>query len=154
MRNILCRYVYNANFLKKQIDEINDFHRKFTLELKDGKEKIIEAMTLSNCLTMEYDKARLRKYIESLTEYLENHYKLAIPLGLTIVKADYFIHKASTKLIVALSFLLAMNFLFGVVLPLFVERFRTGKLFWAIPQIIFVIGISFLFSVSVYSLPI
>ena len=145
---------YNANFLKKQIDEINDFHRKFTLELKDGKEKIIEAMTLANCLTTEYDKTRLRKYIESLTEYLENHYKLAIPLGLTIVKADYFIQKASTKLIVALSFLLALNFLFGVVLPLFVEKFRTGRLYWAIPQLIFAIGIIILFSASVYSLPI
>lgn len=145
---------YNTEFLKEQIEHINDFHRRFTLELKDGKEKIIEAMTLANGLTKEYDKIRLVKYIESLIEYLGNHHKLAIPLGLTIVKADYIIHKASTKLIVALSFLLAINFLFGVVLPLFVEKFRMGKLFWAIPQIIFVIGISLLFSVSVYSLPI
>jgi hypothetical protein len=144
---------YNAEFLKKQIDEINDFHLKFTLELKDGKEQIIEAMTSANGLTTEYDKTRLRKYIESLTDYLENHYKLAIPLGLTIVKADYFIHKASTKLIVALSFLLAMNFLFGVVLPLFVEKFRIRRLYWVIPQVIFVIGIIILFSASVYSLP-
>jgi len=145
---------YDAGFLKKQIDEIMDYHRRFTLYLKDSKEKIIEAMTLANGLTEEYDKARLMQYIESLTEYLENHHKLVVPLGLTIVKGDYLIKKANVKLFGILSFLLAMNFLSGVVMPLFIEKFRTSKLFWAIPLLLFAIGIIILFSASVYSLPI
>jgi len=144
---------YSSEFLKEQIDQIYDLNRRFTLELKDGKDKICEAMILANELTTDYDKTRLHKYIESLIEYLENHYKLAIPLGLTIVKADYYIHKASPKLIISLSLLLTMSFICGVVLPLFVEKIRASKIFWAMPLLIFAIGIIILFSASVYSLP-
>lgn len=144
---------YNTVFLKTQIDEINDIHRRFTLYLKDNKERIAEVMALANGLKDGYDKERLRQYIDGLIEYLENHHRLMIPLGLTIIKGDYLIKKANVTLFGVLCFLLAVNFCLGVVVPLFVEKARTNKLFWAIPLLAFAVGTTILFWVSVYSLP-
>lgn len=144
---------YNTEFIKKQIDETNHIHRRLTMELKDGKEKIIEAMILANGLNNEYDKTRLKKYIDSLIVYLENHRNLMMPLGLAIIKSEIIQKAYSKSLIFFLSLLLTMNFLSGVILPLFVEKYRTDKKYWPIPLIIFVIGIITLFSSSIYSLP-
>lgn len=144
---------YDTTFLKKQIDEINDIHVRFTLYLKDSKEKVVEAMALANGLKNGHDRERLRRYIDGLIEYLENHHRLMIPLGLTIVRSDYFITKANVTLFGVLCCLLVVNFCAGVVVPLFVEKLRTNRLFWAVPLLAFVVGLTVLFWVSVYSLP-
>ena len=144
---------YNTIFLKKQIDEINHIHGRFTLYLKDSKEKIAEAMALANGLKDSYDRERLRLYLDGLIEYLENHHRLMIPLGLTIVRCDYLVEKANVTLFGALCCLLAVIFSAGVVLPLFVEKLRTNRLFWAVPLLAFAVGLTVLFWVSVYSLP-
>lgn len=145
---------YSPEFIKEQVDHINNSHRRFNLELKDGKDRIIEAMTLANGLNKDYDKTRLRKYIESLIEYLENHYKLAIPLGLKIKKYDYLIKKSNLKIIVTLSILLFINFMSGVVLPLLWRKTRNKRLFMVISLLTFFVGIVILFLESLYSLPI
>ena len=144
---------YDWGFLKKQIDEVNHIHVKFTLCLKDSKERIGEAMALADGLKDGYDRDRLRQYIDGLIEYLENHHRLMIPLGLTMIKGEYLIKKANVRLFRILCFLLAVIFCSGVVVPLFVEKVRVNKLVWAIPLLAFVVGITVLFWVSVYSLP-
>lgn len=144
---------YNTIFLKKQIDEINHIHGRFTLYLKDSKEKIVEAVALANGLKDGHDRERLRRYVDSLIEYLENHHRLMVPLGLTIVRSDYLIKKANITLFGVLCCLLAMNFCAGVVVPLFVDKLRNVRLFWAIPLLAFAVGVTVLFWVSVYSLP-
>jgi len=144
---------YNTIFLKKQIDEICDIHQRFTLHLKDSKEKIVGAMALANGLKDSHDRERLKQYIDGLIEYLENHHRLMIPLGLTIVRGDYLIKKTNITLFGVLCFLLAVIFCAGVVLPLFVEKLRINRLFWAVPLLAFALGLTVLFWVSVYSLP-
>lgn len=144
---------YDTTFLKKQINEINDIHVKFTLYLKDSKEKIVEAMALANGLKNGHDRERLKRYIENLIEYLENHHSLMIPLGLTIVRNDYLITKVNVRWFGFLCLLLVINFCTGVVVPLFVEKQRTNRLLWAIPIFAFVVGVTVLFWISVYSLP-
>jgi hypothetical protein len=100
-----------------------------------------------------YNRERLRLYLDGLIEYLENHYRLMIPLGLIIVRSDYLVKKANITLFGVLCCLLAVNFCAGVVLPLFVEKLRTNRLFWAVPLLAFAVGLTVLFWVSVYSLP-
>ncbi len=106
-------------------------------------------MALSNGLKTEPDKERLKKYIESLIEYLEHHHRLMIPLGLTIVRNDYLVTKANVTLFGILCFLLAVNFFTGVVAPLFIEKQRNNKKFCAVPLIAFVIGLTILFWLAV-----
>ena len=144
---------YSPEFLKQQVNHIIESHRRFTLELIDGKDRIIHAMTLANGLNSEYDKSRLKKYIDGLIVYLEHHYRLAIPLGLTLKKYDYFINKAKPKLIIILSAILFINFLSGVVAPpLFYRKARNNRLFLVVPLLTFVVGVIILFKESIYSL--
>jgi len=110
---------------------------------------IIETMALSNGLKTSPDKERLKKYIESLIEYLENHHRLMIPLGLTIERSDYLVTKANLKLFGILCFFLAVNFFAGVVAPLFIEKLRKNKKFCTVPLISFVIGLTILFWAAV-----
>ena len=144
---------YNTIFLKTQIDEVNHIHSRFTLYLKDSKGKIAEAMALANGIKDDYNRERLRLYLDGLTEYLENHHRLMIPLGLTIVRNDYLVKKANVALFGILCCLLAVNFCSGVVLPLFLEKLRTIKLLWAVALAAFAVGLGVLFWVSLYSLP-
>ena len=145
---------YSPEFLKEQADHILNSHRRFTLELKDGKDKIVQAMIIGNALSTDYDKARVRKYIDGLIAYLENHYKMAIPLGLTIKKYDYLLTKSKPIIIISLSALLIINLISGVVVPLFYNKARNSKIIFIIPLISFVVGIVVLFSEALYSLAI
>lgn len=47
---------YNTIFLKKQIDEVNHIHSRFTLYLKDSKGKIAEAMAMANGIKDDYNR--------------------------------------------------------------------------------------------------
>lgn len=144
---------YGTAFLKEQMDHIYNSHRRFTFELIDGKDKIIESMILANKLTSDYDKSRCKKYVDSLINYLESHYRLAMPLGLAIKKYDYYRQIANIKIIIAISSLLFINFICGVLIPLFAVNLRRNKKLLAITQLTFVIGIFILFRISLYSIP-
>jgi len=152
-RNINSNREYSMDAIKVQIDEIRNYHQRFTLEFKDGKEKIIDAILLANNLKGEYNKTKCSKYVNGLIEYLEDHYRLAIPLGLTIKKYDYYIQKANMTLIISLSCLLALNFILGIIIPLFFIKLRNNKILWATSELTFVIGLIILFSASLFSIP-
>lgn len=143
---------YNTIFLKQQIDEVNHIHSSFTLYLKDNKRNIAEALALSNGIKDDYNRERLRLYLDGLIEYLENHHRLMIPLGLIIVRNDYLVKKANLFVFCILCCLMAVNFFSGVILPLFEERLRSNKLLWAVAFVSFAVGLFVLFWIALYSL--
>lgn len=143
----------NFNFLKAQIDEIIDLNYRFTLELKDGKTRVIEALIAAGNFKNDYTKSRIGLYVESLIVYLENHYKLAVPLGLTIKEYDFFSEKINKPTVVSLTILLSANFLFGVLLPLLISSLRNKRVILIIVQATFITGLIFLFKESLYSFP-
>ena len=146
------KYV-NIEVIKEQIDHINNSHNRFTMELENGKDRIIYSIILANGFTTEYDKAHVKNSIEAVISYLEKHYRLAIPLGLSIKKYDYIMQKCNKTIITSLSSLLILNFILGVMLPMFISEYRSNKWYWLIPQITFFSGMVILFSISIYSLP-
>lgn len=100
----------HIEFLKRQLDEILDLNYRFTLPLKDGKEKIINALIIAGGFTDPHTKERVGKYINSLIEYLDNHYKLALPLGLAVKKYEFLMAKVVRWKIVLISSILLVSF--------------------------------------------
>jgi hypothetical protein len=143
----------NLGFLKTQIDEIYNWNYAFTLPLKDGSDRISKAVILAGGFKDEYTKSRVVKYLESLVSYLEKHYELTIPLGLLIKKYEYLTSKTVKSKIVLFTILLGINFLCGVLFPLFWIRLRNNMKFEILTQASFVLGIILLFKEALYSLP-
>lgn len=143
----------NLGFLKTQIDEIYNWNYAFTLELKDGSDRISKAVILAGGFKDEYTKSRVVKYLESLVSYLEKHYELAIPLGLLIKKYEYLMSKTEKSKIVLFTILLSINFFCGVLLPLFWIILRNNMKFEILTQASFILGIILLFKEALYSLP-
>lgn len=151
--SIETKFNVNIGFLRKQINEIYNWNYSFTLGIKDGKERISEAMIVAAGFKDDYMKSRVRKYINSLIDYLEEHYKLAVPLGLLTTKYEYLLNKISKTKVILFSAILAINFLFGFLLPYFGERYREKKIFNAITIVTFLLGIVLLFWEALYSAP-
>jgi hypothetical protein len=140
----------NIRFLQQQIDEIYNGNYRFTLRLKDSKERIAQAMILAGGFTDDYTKSRVTKYLDSLISYLEKHYELALPLGLLTKKQEFIEERVSRQNIISFTLLLTINFLFGVLLPLF-WRVNRQKIFELIVQGSFILGIVLLFKQALYS---
>jgi hypothetical protein len=141
----------DRNFLKQQVDEIYNWNYSFTLKLKDSKERLAQAMILANDIKDEYTKSRVTKYLDSLIAYLEKHYELAIPLGLTLKRYDYISAKLGVRDLVAFTALLVVNFVSGVLLPMFWNIERRWKLVELVFQGSFILGSILLFKEALYS---
>ena len=102
-----------AKFLLAQINEIINLQYHFVYELIDGKDKVIKAISAFANLNNK-DALEVDKYINSLIEYFNNHYRLAISLGMIINKCEYFNNKLSKKYLIYI--LLINNFFFGIIL--------------------------------------
>lgn len=138
----------HIEFLKRQLDEILDLNYRFTSPLKDGKEKIINALILAGGFTDLHTKERVGKYINSLIEYLENHHKFALPLGLTIKKYEFLNQKVVRWKIIVISCILLICFLGGIITPIF---FNIGKWSTILTVVLFFCGVSFLFYDAIIS---
>lgn len=143
----------NIEFLKTQVDEICNWNSALTLELKDGKDRIARAMILAAGIKNDNDKLRVGKYLDGLIEYLDKHYQLAVPLGLIIKQYEFLLNKNDKSKIIGFAILIAFNFLFGVLLPLFIKRLRYNRYLEICTQLSFIVGIIFLFKEALFSFP-
>jgi len=143
----------NIGFLKTQIDEIYNWNYAFTLELKDGRDRIAKAMILAGKFKDDSTKSRVVKYLDSLIDYLDKHYQLAIPLGLMIKRYEFLLSKTGKAKIIVFTVLLTLNFLCGVLIPLFLKKWRRTIGLEIVTQLSFVVGIFLLFREALYSLP-
>lgn len=130
------------------MEEIHDLNYRFTLPLKDRKEKIINALIVAGGFTDQQTKENVGKYINSLIEYLENHHNLALPLGLTIKKYEFLMQKVVRWKIALISVILAICFIGGIVTPIFYNISKSSTI---LTVIVFFSGISFLFYDAIIS---
>jgi len=133
------------NLLRKQVDDIYNLNYKFTLKLKKERQNIAHAMFLAGNFKDDYIKSRIGLYLDSVIYYLDKHYELVIPLGLLIKKSDYILRKFGGYKILLFTILLSVNFIFGILIPLFWNKFRNKKLFYSFAMASFVLGMIILF---------
>jgi hypothetical protein len=143
----------NIAFLKTKIDEIYNWNYALTLPLKDARDRIAKAMVLAGWFKDEYTQMRVSKYLDSLVAYLEKHYELAIPLGLTIKRYEYLLSKITKAKIVTAIGVLGSNFVLGVLVPLFWKSRRDSTALEVATQLTFGIGIILLFKEAIFSMP-
>lgn len=143
----------NIPFLKQQVDEIYNWNYSFTFRLKDSKDQIAKAMIAAGGFQDEYTKSRVSKYLDSLINYLEEHYRLAIPLGLALKKYEYFLTKVTTWKVALLSALLLINFTTGILIPSFRKKSDYNTWLSVCSQATFIGGLLLLFSEALFSIP-
>jgi hypothetical protein len=106
----------HAKFIRTQINEIINLQYNFVNELKDGKDKVKIAIAAAANINDKYTLSRLDKYIDSLIDYFDNHYRMAVALGVTIDRWHYF-HNRLEKSNLLITILI-LNFIVGIVVLL------------------------------------
>lgn len=135
---------YNSNILFEQVNQWTDLNIRFTVKLRSNKDKIIECISLAFDFVDSESKLKLAHYYNRLLDYLDEHYKNAIPLGLILTKYEYYLEKIDSGLLLYLSSSLLLILFFGVVIPLFNKKLRDHKFIWGIPILVFLFSVFYL----------
>jgi hypothetical protein len=140
----------NLDFLKTQIDEIYNWNSSLTIPLRDYRNNIIDILSLEPSVT--HDKAVITSYLDKLIEYLDNHFKLGMKIGLLTKQKDRYSTKITKGKVIPIFSLVAICFIVGIVLPLIKPDLQTSRIITLIEIACFGGGFFIIFKTAIYSM--